>query len=33
LFKDNFMRLVKVKSKVDPDNFFKNEQSIPLGMA
>uniref|UniRef100_A0A6N2NI56 FAD-binding PCMH-type domain-containing protein n=1 Tax=Salix viminalis TaxID=40686 RepID=A0A6N2NI56_SALVM len=33
LFKENFMRLVKVKSRVDPDNFFKNEQSIPVGMA
>ncbi|KAF5193341.1 Berberine bridge enzyme-like [Thalictrum thalictroides] len=28
-FKNNFDRLVKVKSKVDPDNFFRNEQSIP----
>ncbi|KAK4270837.1 hypothetical protein QN277_019606 [Acacia crassicarpa] len=28
-FKDNFMRLVKVKSKVDPSNFFRHEQSIP----
>ncbi|KAK9155563.1 hypothetical protein Sjap_003043 [Stephania japonica] len=28
-FKSNFDRLVKVKSKVDPDNFFSNEQSIP----
>ncbi|CAA7017433.1 unnamed protein product [Microthlaspi erraticum] len=28
-FKDNFNRLVKVKSKVDPDNFFRHEQSIP----
>ncbi|KAK3014972.1 hypothetical protein RJ639_009204 [Escallonia herrerae] len=28
-FKNNFNRLVKVKTKVDPDNFFKNEQSIP----
>ncbi|KAL5725766.1 cinnamyl-alcohol dehydrogenase [Ranunculus cassubicifolius] len=28
-FKDNFDRLVKVKSKVDPGNFFRNEQSIP----
>ncbi|KAK3188770.1 hypothetical protein Dsin_028331 [Dipteronia sinensis] len=28
-FKGNFQRLVKVKGKVDPDNFFKNEQSIP----
>ncbi|EXB75197.1 Reticuline oxidase-like protein [Morus notabilis] len=29
-FKDNFDRLVSVKSKVDPDNFFRHEQSIPL---
>ncbi|KAI3889483.1 hypothetical protein MKW92_001258 [Papaver armeniacum] len=28
-FKDNFERLVKVKSEVDPQNFFKNRQSIP----
>ncbi|KAK9091527.1 hypothetical protein Sjap_024704 [Stephania japonica] len=28
-FKNNFDRLVKVKSKVDPQNFFRNEQSIP----
>ncbi|CAL0329588.1 unnamed protein product [Lupinus luteus] len=28
-FKDNFVRLVKVKSKVDPSNFFRHEQSIP----
>ncbi|KAJ0799646.1 putative tetrahydroberberine oxidase [Helianthus annuus] len=30
-FKDNFMRLVKVKTEFDPDNFFRHEQSIPLG--
>ncbi|KAI7737275.1 hypothetical protein M8C21_007368 [Ambrosia artemisiifolia] len=29
-FKGNFKRLTKVKSKVDPDNFFRYEQSIPL---
>ena len=29
-FKGNFHRLVKVKSKVDPDNFFRHEQSIPV---
>ncbi|GJY47718.1 berberine bridge enzyme-like protein 22 [Tanacetum coccineum] len=29
-FKGNFKRLAQVKSKVDPDNFFRNEQSIPL---
>lgn len=29
-FKDNFKRLVRVKSKVDPDNFFRHEQSIPV---
>ncbi|KAK9091547.1 hypothetical protein Sjap_024724 [Stephania japonica] len=29
-FNGNFDRLVKVKSKVDPSNFFSNEQSIPV---
>lgn len=29
-FKSNFNRLASVKTKVDPDNFFRNEQSIPL---
>ncbi|XP_050368819.1 berberine bridge enzyme-like 4 [Argentina anserina] len=28
-FKDNFDRVVRVKTEVDPHNFFKNEQSIP----
>ncbi|QCD83947.1 CO dehydrogenase flavoprotein-like [Vigna unguiculata] len=28
-FKTNFDRLVKIKSKVDPSNFFRYEQSIP----
>lgn len=28
-FKNNFDRLVQVKSKVDPSNIFMNEQSIP----
>ncbi|MBA0786155.1 hypothetical protein Gotri_026986, partial [Gossypium trilobum] len=28
-FKNNFKRLVQVKTKVDPMNFFRNEQSIP----
>ncbi|KAH9677514.1 Berberine bridge enzyme-like 8 [Citrus sinensis] len=28
-FKNNFYRLVDVKTKVDPGNFFRNEQSIP----
>ncbi|CAL5411767.1 unnamed protein product [Camellia sinensis] len=28
-FMGNFDRLVKVKSMVDPENFFRNEQSIP----
>nr|BAL46501.1 carbohydrate [Diospyros kaki] len=28
-YKDNFKRLVEVKRKVDPRNFFRNEQSIP----
>lgn len=29
-FKDNYKRLVQIKTKVDPDNFFRNEQSIPV---
>ncbi|CAN6683806.1 unnamed protein product [Malus baccata var. baccata] len=29
-FKGNFMRLVNVKTVVDPDNFFWDEQSIPV---
>nr|GEY43877.1 DNA helicase [Tanacetum cinerariifolium] len=29
-FKDNFTRLVKIKTEFDPDNFFKHEQSIPV---
>ncbi|KAM7507626.1 hypothetical protein LguiA_018079 [Lonicera macranthoides] len=29
-FKDNFKRLVQVKTAVDPHNFFRHEQSIPL---
>ncbi|CAA3033799.1 berberine bridge enzyme-like 21 [Olea europaea var. sylvestris] len=29
-FKDNFDRLVKIKTAIDPDNFFRNEQSIPV---
>lgn len=28
-FKGNFDRLVQVKTKVDPTNFFRSEQSIP----
>lgn len=28
-FNNNFDRLVKIKTQVDPDNFFKNEQSVP----
>ncbi|QCD83960.1 Berberine/berberine-like [Vigna unguiculata] len=28
-FRNNFRRLVEVKTKVDPHNFFRNEQSIP----
>jgi hypothetical protein len=32
LFKNNFIRLVKVKSRVDPDDFFKYEQSIPASL-
>lgn len=29
-FKGNFRRLVQIKTKVDPQNFFRNEQSIPI---
>ncbi|KAK7854814.1 berberine bridge enzyme-like 22 [Quercus suber] len=29
-FKGNFKRLAHVKRNVDPNNFFRNEQSIPL---
>ncbi|PON38829.1 Xanthine dehydrogenase C subunit [Parasponia andersonii] len=29
-FKGNFNRLVKIKTRVDPGNFFRNEQSIPV---
>ncbi|GAY33861.1 hypothetical protein CUMW_008380 [Citrus unshiu] len=29
-FKNNFDRLVRVKTSVDPDNFFTYEQSIPI---
>ncbi|XP_050370399.1 berberine bridge enzyme-like 21 [Argentina anserina] len=29
-FNRNFDRLVKVKAAVDPENFFRNEQSVPL---
>ncbi|XP_008225669.1 PREDICTED: reticuline oxidase-like protein [Prunus mume] len=28
-FKCNFERLVRIKTEVDPENFFRNEQSIP----
>ncbi|KAL1214967.1 Berberine bridge enzyme-like 25 [Cardamine amara subsp. amara] len=28
-FKDNFNKLVRIKSNFDPDNFFRQEQSIP----
>ncbi|XVF37895.1 hypothetical protein REPUB_Repub20aG0050500 [Reevesia pubescens] len=28
-FKNNFDKLVHVKTRIDPDNFFKHEQSIP----
>ncbi|KAF8028848.1 hypothetical protein BT93_E1498 [Corymbia citriodora subsp. variegata] len=28
-FKSNFYRLVQVKTRVDPENFFRHEQSIP----
>ncbi|KAL2524363.1 FAD-binding Berberine family protein [Abeliophyllum distichum] len=29
-FKDNFHRLVQIKTSVDPENFFRNDQSIPI---
>ncbi|XP_051125700.1 berberine bridge enzyme-like 8 [Andrographis paniculata] len=29
-FEGNFDRLVRIKTRVDPDNFFRNEQSIPV---
>jgi len=29
-FKGNFRRLAEIKTKFDPQNFFRNEQSIPL---
>ncbi|KAJ4702874.1 reticuline oxidase-like protein [Melia azedarach] len=29
-FLGNFNRLVKIKTEVDPENFFRNEQSIPV---
>lgn len=29
-FHNNFERLVKIKTAVDPENFFRNQQSIPL---
>ncbi|MCD7469666.1 Berberine bridge enzyme-like 15 [Datura stramonium] len=29
-FKNNFDRLVQIKTKVDPENFFRHEQSIPV---
>lgn len=29
-FKNNFKRLAQVKTKADPNNFFRNEQSIPI---
>ncbi|XP_022847520.1 berberine bridge enzyme-like 22 [Olea europaea var. sylvestris] len=29
-FKGNFERLARVKGKVDPGNFYKNEKSIPV---
>ncbi|XP_020104725.1 berberine bridge enzyme-like 15 [Ananas comosus] len=28
-FKGNFKRLARIKAKVDPENYFRNEQSIP----
>lgn len=29
-FKNNFKRLVQIKTMIDPNNFFKHEQSIPV---
>ncbi|KAF7803908.1 berberine bridge enzyme-like 21 [Senna tora] len=29
-FHENFQRLVKIKTEVDPENFFRNQQSIPV---
>ena len=29
-FNNNFKRLVKVKNAVDPQNYFRNDQSIPV---
>ena len=29
-FKGNFKRLVQIKTEIDPDNFFRHEQSIPV---
>jgi hypothetical protein len=29
-FKNNFKRLVHVKTAIDPSNFFRDEQSIPV---
>ncbi|CAJ1963016.1 unnamed protein product [Sphenostylis stenocarpa] len=29
-FNGNFERLVNIKTKVDPENFFRNEQSVPV---
>ncbi|KAG8481208.1 hypothetical protein CXB51_025950 [Gossypium anomalum] len=31
-FKNNFDKLIYIKTKVDPHNFFKHEQSIPLSV-
>ncbi|XP_014519074.1 berberine bridge enzyme-like 21 [Vigna radiata var. radiata] len=32
-FNQNLERLVNIKTKVDPDNFFRNEQSVPVLMS
>ncbi|XP_051129767.1 tetrahydroberberine oxidase-like [Andrographis paniculata] len=31
-YKSNFNRLVRVKTMIDPTNYFRNEQSIPVGL-
>jgi hypothetical protein len=28
-FKDNYQRLAMAKGEIDPDDYFRNEQSVP----